>query len=169
MKIHTDKKTAALRYWPLLCLLLVAALAALALLKLSPGGFFLWMHYFMGLAFCQFAMLKLFNISGFLEGFKKYDLLAKNVRFYGYIYPFIELLLGLLYLSLINPLQTYLMTVLLMSFSAIGVINALYKGLDVRCVCMGTVLNVPLSSVTLAEDIGMGGMAFFMYLFMVLN
>jgi hypothetical protein len=34
-----------------------------------------------------------------------------------------------------------------------------YERLDVRCACMGTILNVPLSTVTLTEDIGMGLMA----------
>jgi hypothetical protein len=38
---------------------------------------------------------------------------------------------------------------------ATGVILALKKGMDVRCVCLGTVLDVPLSTVSLIEDIGM--------------
>jgi hypothetical protein len=46
-----------------------------------------------------------------------------------------------------------------MGIGAIGVIRALKAGLDVRCACMGTVLDVPLSTVTLTEDIAMGLMA----------
>ena len=37
--------------------------------------------------------------------------------------------------------------------------SALRRGLDTRCACMGTVLDVPLSHVTLTEDIGMIAMA----------
>ena len=38
-------------------------------------------------------------------------------------------------------------------------IRALSRGLDVRCACMGTQLNVPLSTVTLTEDLVMVAMA----------
>src|SRR5579872_6814179 len=85
------------RYWPLIALILVAALGAAAL---TQKGLALWMHYFMGLFLCQFAMLKLFHPSTFAEGFSKYDLIGSRVRFYCYLYPFIELFLGLGYLSL---------------------------------------------------------------------
>ena len=147
------------RYWPLAVLILIAALAAVALVYGMQKGFLAWMHFFMGFFFCQFAMLKFFHLSGFVEGFQMYDLVAKRFRSYAYLYPFIELGLGLAYLSLISPIMTYALTVLLMGVGAVGVIQALKQGLDLRCACMGTVLNVPLSTVTLAEDILMGAMA----------
>lgn len=152
------------RYWPLFVLILIAILAAFALSyhDLSPT---IWAHYFMGFFFCQFAMLKLFQPSGFVEGFQKYDLVAKYVPAYAYAYPLIELGLGLSYLSFINPFAVYIVTVLVMGVGAIGVIRALRSGLDVRCACMGTVLDVPLSTVTLTEDIAMGLMALSMVLF----
>ena len=146
------------RYWPLFALILVALLAASAL-SYSRPSFAAWVHYFMGFFFCQFAMLKLFQPSGFVEGFQKYDLIAKYVQAYAYVYPLIELGLGLAYLSFINPFLVYIVTVLVMGIGAIGVIRALKAGLDVRCACMGTVLDVPLSTVTLTEDIAMGLMA----------
>jgi hypothetical protein len=144
------------RYWPLFALLLVAAAGAVAL---SKKDLLDWMHYFMGMFLCQFAMLKLFHPAGFADGFQKYDLVAKRVRFYAYLYPFIELALGLLYLSFTAPMMTYILTILIMGIGAVGVVRALIKGLDVRCACMGTVLDVPLSTVTLTEDIAMIGMA----------
>ena len=45
------------------------------------------------------------------------------------------------------------------SIGAVGVVRALKRGLDINCPCMGSVLDVPLSTVTLTEDIGMGLMA----------
>ena len=147
------------RYWPLVSLVIIAALAAAALTYGLQKTDYQWMHFFMGFFFCQFAMLKLFHPVQFAEGFKKYDLIAKKIPQYGLVYPFIELALGLAYLSFALPTLTYLITVIVMCVSAIGVIKALRKGLDVRCACMGTVLDVPLSTVTLTEDIGMGCMA----------
>ena len=147
------------RYRPLLALILVAAAGATAL---TQKAFFDWMHYFMGLFLCQFAMLKLFHPSGFADGFQKYDLVAKKFRAYAYIYPLIELALGLAYLSFSTPTLTYILTIVVMGMGAIGVIGALRRGLDIRCACMGTVLDVPLSTVTLTEDIAMIAMACWM-------
>lgn len=150
------------RFYPLFTLVIIAALAALALqisCRLS------WAQSFMGFFFCQFAMLKLFSLSGFVEGFQKYDLLAKHVKIYGYIYPLIELALGLSYLAFIFPTVVYTITIIIMAVSAIGVVKALRAGLDVRCACMGTILNVPLSTVTLTEDVVMGLMALCMLIF----
>jgi hypothetical protein len=88
-----------------------------------------------------------------------YDILAKLVRPYGYIYPFIEFLLGLVYLSEWKLQITYIVTICVMIFGAAGVFNALKKGLNVNCACMGNILKVPLSTVALTEDLGMAAMA----------
>lgn len=150
------------KYWPLFVLILTSALAAAALTAGVRYGSFGWMHYFMGFFLCQFAVLKLFHPSDFADGFQMYDIIAKKFRFYAYLYPFIELGLGLSYLALSRPIAIYLLTIVVMGISAVGVIRALRQGLDVRCACMGTILDVPLSTVTLSEDILMGLMALFM-------
>ncbi|HSX03351.1 MAG TPA: MauE/DoxX family redox-associated membrane protein [Rhabdochlamydiaceae bacterium] len=153
------------RYWPLISLILVAALAATALTFGLNKAMRQWMHFFMGFFFCQFAMLKIFHPGTFIEGFQMYDLVAKKIEVYALIYPLIELGLGLAYLSFFHPILTYCLTVLVMATGAVGVIKALKEGLDVRCACMGTILDVPLSTVTLTEDLGMGLMALFMLIF----
>ena len=118
-----------------------------------------WMHDFMGFILVVFSMFKFFNLEGFADGFQMYDLLAKRLRPYAYIYPFIELALGLGYLSHWQPIAIYMTTVIVMAFGSLGVIVALRKGLDLECACLGTVLRVPLSTVTLLEDLGMAAMA----------
>lgn len=158
--IHKKKKF--IRYWPLFALILIAALAAAVLVSGTQKGLTGWMHFFMGFFLCQFAMLKLFHPSDFADGFQMYDLLAKKSRVYAYVYPLIELGLGLAYLSFAIPILIYILTIIIMGVGAVGVIGALRKGLDIRCACMGTILDVPLSTVTLSEDISMGIMAFFM-------
>ncbi|MGD0665446.1 MAG: MauE/DoxX family redox-associated membrane protein [Rhabdochlamydiaceae bacterium] len=151
-----------MKYWPLVTLILISALAGSAL---SPHfEMRSWMHYFMGFFLCQFAMLKLFHPAGFAEGFQKYDLIAMKFRLYAFIYPLIELGLGLGYLSFFAPYLIYVITVLVLGIGAVGVIKALFKGLDLRCACMGTVLDVPLSTVTLTEDLVMVAMALMLML-----
>jgi hypothetical protein len=147
-------------YWPLISLVAVTALAALAIGtgydRTDLAGF---MHAYMGTFLIVFALLKLFNPSGFADGFEMYDLLAQRVRAYGYVYLYLELALGLAYLSFFLPAFTYVATIVLFLFGAIGVIRALRAGLDIECPCMGSVLSVPLSTVTLTEDLGMVLMA----------
>lgn len=147
------------KYWPLLALILIAILASFALSYRSKIEGQMWMHFFMGFFLCQFAMLKLFHPQNFADGFQMYDLIAQKSRFYAYAYPVIELGLGLAYLANVVPMLVYVLTIIILGIGAIGVIKALMKDLDVRCACMGTVLDVPLSTVTLTEDLGMVAMA----------
>lgn len=160
----SSKKSGWQAYWPLLCLIVVAGLAACAVyLSLGTTGRD-WMHLFMGFFLCQFALLKLFDLSGFANGFQMYDLVARRSREYAMVYPFIELGLGLAYLAFLLPMLTYILTIVVMGIGALGVFSALWSGLDVRCACMGTTLNVPLSTVAVVEDLGMGLMALTMLL-----
>jgi len=117
------------------------------------------MRDFMGIFLLIFAMLKLFDVEGFADSFQKYDLLAAKSRGYAKLYPFLELGLALGYLSQWKSPLVFGATVILMSFGAAGVFRALRKGLDIRCACMGSSLNVPLSTVAVVENVGMVAMA----------
>ena len=130
-------------------------LAGYAVTYSISGTLIDWMHYFMGFFLCCFSMLKIFNLASFADGFQMYDVLAKQTRVYAYLYPFIELGLGLGFLSFIVPKIIYGITIITMTLGAIGVLSALKKGLDINCPCMGSILKVPLSTVTLTEDISM--------------
>lgn len=153
-------------YVPLLALLGVSVLVATAIFhSYGPGvASMRWMHAFMGFFLTAFALLKLFDLSGFADGFQMYDLLAKRSRPYALAYPFLELALGVAYFAFWRPTTVYLATMLLLGFGALGVISALRRGLDVNCACMGNTLKVPLSTVALIEDLGMALMALAMWL-----
>lgn len=147
-------------YWPLIALILVAGAAALAIaagfgtLAMQP-----LMHAYMGVFLTVFALLKLFDLQGFADGFAMYDLIAGKVRAWGLVYPFVELALGLAYFAFAVPVVTYVATIVVFLFGAVGVVVALRRGLDIDCPCMGNILSVPLSTVTLTEDLGMAAMA----------
>ena len=148
------------RYWPLIALILVSLLGGFALdFRDRQFDFLEFMHGFMGLFLLIFATLKIFDLAGFHRGFCSYDLLAQRFPIYGYLYPFLELLLALGYLSHFSSIIVYLVTFVLFTFGSYGVIRALLSGLKIDCPCMGSILSVPLSVVTLSEDIGMSVMA----------
>lgn len=151
-------------YWPLLVLVLISFAAAFAINSFARMGAMGFMHFFMGFFLISFAMLKLFHPPAFASGFRMYDLVARHVRPYAYFYPLIELGLGLAYLAFIAPIFVYVLTIIIFVVGAAGVVLALRRGLDINCPCMGSILSVPLSTVTLTEDIAMIIMAAFMLL-----
>ena len=151
--------TAVKKYFPLIIVILLAFLSSAIIISSHGFGWAKLSSFFMGFFFCQLSMFKLFDISGFADGFQKYDILSVRFRPYAYLYPFIELSLGFLFLSGLYPLATNAITLIVMVISASGVISSLIKGLDIRCVCLGTVLNVPLSTVSVVENAGMAIMA----------
>jgi hypothetical protein len=119
---------------------------------------------FMGAFFLVFGFLKASKLSGFVEAYKTYDLIAKRSKVYSYIYPFIEIGLGLLYFIWIAPIFTLVTTIVLMLISAVGVYLKLKKNEVVMCACLGTVFKVPMTWVTLAENLLMVVMATIMLL-----
>ena len=122
----------------------------------------IWMQYFMAGFFITFSFFKLLDLKGFAESYAMYDILAKKLPVYGYIYPFIELLLGIAYLSSFNMLITNAVTVVVMGFSSIGVIQSVLNKKRIQCACLGAVFNLPMSTVTIIEDLLMIVMAFVM-------
>lgn len=138
---------------------IIALVAALMALTTQHGHMHDTMSGLMGYFLVILAMFKFFDLRGFVSAFKKYDVLAQKSTYYGYTYPFLELSLGLSYLSGITPLLINFLTFMLMVLSAYSVIKALFSRLTVTCACLGTALNLPLGTVAIVENIGMGLMA----------
>jgi copper chaperone CopZ len=124
------------------------------------------MRYFMAGFFLVFSFFKLLNVSAFATAYAQYDLLAARWLGWGRIYPYVELALGVAYLTNFNPVLTHWVTIVVMSFSAVGVIQAVARRTQIQCACLGTVFNLPMSTVTIVEDVGMVLMAALMLLLM---
>jgi len=60
------------------------------------------------------------------------------------------------------PMITNIITLTLMLIGAIGVLKALLDKRAIRCACLGTALNLPMTKVTLVEDLTMALMAIVM-------
>lgn len=117
------------------------------------------MYLFMAYFFIFLSLFKFFDLKAFVDGFSSYDLVAMRFPFYGYCYPFIEFLLGCAYLSQFHLRLINLITLIVMCISGIGVLKSVFSGKKLQCACLGTVLNVPLSTVSVLENFGMGLMA----------
>jgi copper chaperone CopZ len=148
-------------YFPLL--LIAGYIAAASFAGATPGArgidWSIWMTNAMAGFFLVFSAFKFLNLRGFAAAYATYDLGAKAWAPWGLVYPFLELALGLAFLFRWNLPLANLATVVLMGFSSIGVIQALAKKQTIRCACLGTLLNVPMSTITLVEDLAMVAMA----------
>ena len=92
------------------------------------------------------------DLNGFLQSFKMYDPLAKRVSFYGGIYPFIETLLGLMFLMRYEINIALITTLVLLVTTTTGVSKVLLQKQSIQCACLGTVLKLPMTEATFIEN-----------------
>lgn len=140
-------------YYPL-ALLVTFLVGVVCLVELAASSF-VWervMRNFMGGFFVVFSFFKLLDLRGFADSYRMYDVVARRFRGYAFIYPLIELLLGAAYLTGFQSAATNFATIVVMSVSSVGVIQSLLAKRKIRCACLGTVFNLPMSTVTLVED-----------------
>ena len=89
-------------------------------------------------------------------------MIASRWPWYGFVYPFVELALGVAYLVEFRPVLTKLATVVVLGISSVGVVRSLVRRRRIRCACLGSVFNLPMTYVTAVEDLLMVGMALVM-------
>jgi hypothetical protein len=153
------------QYVPLLTVFGIVLVAAVVgtLAEMQTLEVFSWhglMGRFMAGFFLAFSGFKLLDLPGFVMGYQTYDLLARRWPGWGYAYPFLELGLGLVYLAWPHaPHWADWATLALMGFSSLGVLDALRHKRTLQCACLGTIVKLPLTTVALAEDLGMAAMA----------
>lgn len=114
---------------------------------------------FMGLFYIVFSFFKLLDMKGFPESFRMYDPLAKMVPIYGWLYPFIELALGLMLLMRFEITAALITTIAILGITTIGVSKTLLDKKSIRCACLGTALKLPMTEATFIENVIMLVMA----------
>lgn len=157
-----DAKT----YTPVIAVFAMSALMALAM-SWAVYGTVLTVRageWFIAVAMCLLAMLKLQDIERFTNMFLGYDLLARRHVRYAYVYPFAEGGAGVLMIAggvaglVAAPAALFIGTV-----GAVSVYRAVYvEKRDLKCACVGGNNNVPLGFVSLTENLMMIAMAVWM-------
>jgi hypothetical protein len=103
-------------------------------------------------------------MNGFQDSFRRYDPLAKSLPFYGWVYPFVELALGVLFLMRLEVQLVLWLTLGILSITTLGVVRVLLSKQQIQCACLGSVLNLPMTEASLIENAVMIGMAGWMLL-----
>lgn len=156
----SDMESPLKTYYPLI-LIFAYLIGATFLIEFKLGAFdsTRMMAHFMGLFFIVFSFFKLLDLKGFANSYRSYDWITKKVPAYGFVYPFIELILGLSYLSFGSNLALNSIVIIIMAVSSFGVVQSILNKKSIACACLGTVFKFPVSTVTLFEDFLMLGMA----------
>ena len=136
-------------------LFVFAYILGITLIIESINGEFLWtrwMQHFMAGFFLVFSFFKLLNLREFADTYATYDIVGKKWPAWGYIYAFIELGLGIAFLTGFNPIITNTITLIVMSISIVGVLQSVLNKRKIKCACLGDVFNLPMSTITIIED-----------------
>ena len=155
----------AVTYRPVVAVFAVAALMALATSWAITGALMTVAaaELFIAFAMCILALLKLQDIESFSSMFLNYDLLARRFVPYSYIYPFAELLAGVLMVAGALMWLSIPIALFIGGIGAISVFKAVYiDKRELKCACVGGNSNVPLGFVSLTENLMMIAMAVWM-------
>jgi copper chaperone CopZ len=123
-----------------------------------------FMFDFMGLFYIVFSFFKFLDYTGFPDSFRMYDPLAKVLPAYGWVYPFIETALGLMFLMRFELNIALVATIVILGITTVGVTRSLFSKKTIKCACLGTALNLPMTEATFIENTIMLVMAVWMLL-----
>jgi copper chaperone CopZ len=137
-------------------------LATTALLNYTSWNLEDMMLDFMGLFFIVFSFFKILDLTGFPESFRMYDPLAKLFLPYAWIYPFLEIALGLMFLMRFEIDIALIVTIVILGITSIGVTRSLLDKKSITCACLGTALKLPMTEATFIENAVMIVMALIM-------
>lgn len=167
-EINADEVSALITYKPLI-LIFIYIILGITLLQINSGEFDLMesMNYFMAGFFLTFSFFKMLDLSNFASSYSSYDIISKKWYGYGFVYPFIELGLGIFYFLHAFPVFTNIVTIVVMGISSIGVIQSVLNKRQIQCACLGTVFNLPMSTITIIEDLLMTVMAAIMLIYLL--
>lgn len=162
LKVRDPK---ALTYAPVIALFGVAALMAAAAAHATPEGALSWrtLQFFIAFSMSLLALMKLRDVDSFARMFLNYDLLAQRWVRYGKLYPYLELIAGVLMIAGVLSWLSIPIALFIGGIGAISVIKAVYLDKrELKCACVGGDSNVPLGFISLTENLMMVGMAVWM-------
>jgi hypothetical protein len=155
-------------FLPLISIITVIIIFTIYMLSTAANPDLMYgMRMFMSGFFIIFGAFKLVRWKGFVMAYKKYDLLAKKSTIYAYMYPLIEIGLGLAYFFAFNLLFTNIITLIIMIIGSYGVWLKIREKEEIPCACLGVVFKLPMTKVTLFEDLLMAIMAIVMIITLV--
>ncbi len=161
-KILVSKEKSTLKQLFPLFLIFAYLTVSAYLLNNTPWSTKRFMLDFMGLFFIVFSFFKFLDLKGFVQSFRMYDPLAKAIPSYAWVYPFIELILGICFLMRYVIPTALVVTLIILGITTFGVVKVLSDKKSIQCACLGAVLKLPMTKATFIENSIMIVMAIYM-------
>lgn len=147
----TEERSKLAQLKPLFLILFYIA-AASVLMHRQEWNIAEMMIDFMGLFFIVFSFFKMLDLGGFAMTFAMYDPIANRIPVYSKVYPFIETGLGLMLLMRFNVEIAMVATIFILGFTTYGVTKTLLSKRTIKCACLGTALDLPMTEATFIEN-----------------
>jgi copper chaperone CopZ len=147
----TEEKSELQQLFPLFLIFLYITTATI-LMNINDWSISEFMLDFMGLFYVVFSFFKFLDYTGFPKSFQMYDPLAKQIPAYAWIYPFIEITLGIFFLFRFQIPIALIVTIIVLGITTIGVTKALFDKKTIQCACLGTALKLPMTKATFIEN-----------------
>lgn len=135
--------------------ILLIAIFILILIYSSFTGFndlnYLIRIYFGSLLFI-FGILKLSKFLDFAESHQRYDIISKHFVLYAYLYPFIEITLGVFLILNFHIIISYLFLIFILFLRILSVLHSIVFGKRVEYAYLDGVLKIRISYATIFID-----------------
>ncbi len=119
-----------------------------------------WIRWFMGGFMILFGSFKLIGIEVFIKVFPLYDLVAKRFKPYTYIYPLLQIFLGMLYIAGLMSVLRDIVTLAMAVSGGLGILKIVSTRGPIKLSYLGNTIKLRFSTVTLLENTIMAVLAF---------
>ena len=139
------------KLFPLLLIFIYLSIASISMNLRSLDSSEIMLD-FMGLFYIVFSFFKFLDYKNFPRSFAMYDPIAMRNPYYGWAYPFIETILGIMIIFRIEIFSTIIITIVMLGITSVGVAKSLLQKQDIQCACLGTALQLPMTKATFIEN-----------------
>ena len=136
---------------------LIGLLAGLGFWQTNSSGLLQLLGWLMAVWLLVFGGFKLIGYRQFVTAFRGYDIIAKGWRPWAWLFPWLEISLGIAYLFEIAPTARDWLVVVIFGLASLGVARAIYANQPqhYQCACLGRLIRLPLSKLSLVENLTM--------------
>lgn len=114
---------------------------------------------FMAVFFIIFAAIKFADIENYAQTYRSYDFLAKMIRPWGYVLPFILVVMGFWYLLSDPPTRLNVIAMAVTGAASLSAIKAYKHHYKKQYAYHKTLLRLPFTRISLMENLAMFAMA----------
>lgn len=133
--------------------LIFMAIAATLMSTLITFSVTDWIRWYVGGSMLVFGGFKLISLDSYSEVIPQYDPLAARYSWYSFVFPIIEVALGMFYILDVLPSVRYIITFIIFGFSLYGMYTNLQRrGPSRDNTWLGNIFLIPMSTAILAED-----------------